>query len=309
MSEAIQKEEVAPVAQPAKPSKTETGYYRWLNSPSTRLILSDHAIVWRENVPVIERHPEAKLYSPMLGMGKVTASKGWPVANGINGLSVVFGGRGAGKSEFVARKVGADVIIRVGEPPEMYDNLPNVLHFEGFLESFMRAVYLAKKGKRVAIDGARQLMLATGGAAMTGGVSSAILSALTNLSIFCAREEVHVVLSVNPMVDEDKESELFQKLTASATGGWHLVRGDVVSESHRLITGRTFNGAVSGNDAEVAQQSAQGTLYGHAAFGVDGQDALSNLEAFSNGFTSSNVNPEDEVGPRKGSRIVFSDKE
>lgn len=308
MSEEVQKE-AGPVTQPKKPSKSETGYYRWLNSPSTRLILSDHVITWEDDVPEIERHPEARLYAPMLGMGKVTASKGWPVANGINGLSVVFGGRGAGKSEFVARKVGADIIIRVGEPPEMYDNLPNVLHFEGFLESFMRAVYLAKKGKRVAIDGARQLMLATGGAAMSGGVSSAILSALTNLSIFCAREEVHVVLSVNPMVDEDKETELFQKLTASSTGGWHLVRGDVISESHRLITGRTFNGTVSGDDKEFEQQGAQGTLYGHAAFGVDGQDALANLSAFNNGFESSSADPEDETGPRKGSRIVFSDKE
>lgn len=292
-----------------KPSKAETGYYRWLNAASTRLILSDHTIVWEDGVPDIERHPEARLYSPMLGMGKVTASKGWPIADGINGLSVVFGGRGAGKSEFIARKVGADIVIRVGEPPEMYDNLPNVLHFEGFLESFMRAVYLAKKGKRVAIDGARQLMLATGGAAMTGGVSSAILSALTNLSIFCAREEVHVVLSVNPMVDEDKETELFQKLTASATGGWHLSRGDILAESHRLITGRTFNGSRPGVEGDAVLEGAQGTLYGHAAFGVDGEDALANLHAFSNGAETGSSDPEDEVGPRKGSRIVFSDKE
>lgn len=308
MSEEIQKE-AAPATPAGKPSKSETGYYRWLNSPSTRLILSDHVVVWKDNNPEIERHPEARLYSPMLGMGKVTESNGWPVSGGINGLSVVYGGRGAGKSEFIARKVGADVIIRVGEPPEMYDNLSNVLHFEGFLESFVRAVYLAKKGKRVAIDGARQLMLATGGAAMSGGVSSAILSALTNLSIFCAREQVHIVLSVNPMVDEDKEAELFQKLTASATGGWHLIRGEVISESHRLITGRTFSGLVSGDESDSEHPGAQGTLYGHAAFGVDGQDVMSNLNAFSNGFEPGSANPENEVGPRKGSRIVFSDKE
>lgn len=296
-------------------AKPEKGFRTFLSN--TRFIFGESVITWDDDgIADIVRHPEAMLFAPMMKMNKVTQAN-WPNDGAINGLSIVYGGRGAGKSEFLTRKIGADVTIRVGEPPELYDNLPGVLHFEGFLESFMRAVFLAKKGKKVAIDGARQLMFTKQGAALKGGLSSGVLAALTNMSIFCAEHGVHILLSVNPMVDEEDEAELFAKMTAACTGGWHLSQGDVVGETHRLISGRTFMAGsasmapdVQPSDTGSLTGTAEGQIYGHSAFIASGQDALSNLKAFGGIDSSSATDPEDDLKPRKGSRIVFAgDKE
>lgn len=306
----MSEQNAAPAGKSVVGNSKEKGYRAFL--ASSRLIFGQSVITWDDSGnAIIANHPESMLFSPMLKMGKVTQAT-WPTDGAINGLSIVFGGRGAGKSEFLASKLGADVLIRVGEPPEMYDNLPNVLHFEGFLESFTRAVFLAKKGKKVVIDGARQLMFTKFGAALKGGLSSGVLAALTNMSIFCAEHGVHLVLSVNPMVDEEDEAELFAKMTAACTGGWFLFKGDVVGETHRLISGRTFisGGAIGLQDEAQPGEIGESKIYGHSAFTGNGQDVLSNLAAFQSDHPSRDFDIESDVGPRAGSRIVFAgDKE
>lgn len=245
-------------------------------------------------------HPEASFSAPSQPVVP-PVKVDWPVANGLAGASVAVGGMGAGKSEFIYSKLGVTKVLRVGEPVERFDSDSRSVLASSFAEAVFRAVYLAKQGEKVAIDGTRQLVFADLGPATEGGVSSGLYMALTNISNFAAQHGVHIVLTLNPMVKSELVTQVFNNVSASATGGWLIEGGRPTEETHRTADGRAFG-------ATNFESKAAPTL--GSSMLNPGLSATSTPIAPTLGVFNTPDPEDDEVAQgRVGTRFVFDGKE
>lgn len=246
-------------------------------------------------------HPEASFSAPA-GQMVAPTSLTWPVPDALAGASVVVGGMGAGKSEFAFSRLGVTKVVRVGEPVERFDSDPRVVRAASFAEAIFLAVFHAKKGERVAVDGTRQLVFADLGPATEGGVSSGLYMALTNISNFAAVHQVHIVLTLNPMVREQLVAQVYNNVAASVTGGWLIEKGASVSETHRTGSGRDFSG--SDELLDVRTPTLGSSMRNP---GLSGNDSprTPELQVFNT------PDPQDDlvIPAREGSRIVFTPEE
>lgn len=232
----------------------------------------------------------------------------WPIPGGLAGLSVLVGGRGAGKTTHLVNELHPTLIIRVGEPAENpIDAMANVIHAAGMVEAFFLAIAASKAGFSVAIDGTRPLVFSNLGAATRGGVASGLYLALTNISNLAAEHGVSIVATLNPMSDEANTEFVFQNVTASVVGGWLLESGSVSKETHRAASGRTFDAM----PADKENHPADGfmTIIGSGLFSTV-EPALSTLRAFK-GPDLTVVADEEDVpseAARKGIRFTAFDE-
>lgn len=143
------------------------------------------------------------------------------------GCYILYGGSGTGKSTILAiLRDGFDFFQSVGEPEPLSSDVRNVLR-EIYAVCLSRILFAAS-GKevkssplRICVDSWRELVYAAGGNALSGGISSGLLNALTNLSRLCETAGVTLVGSLNPMDitnNADRELGLLDAIKGATSG-------------------------------------------------------------------------------------------
>lgn len=195
--------------------------------------------------PLLSVRPEADL----------AASHSFPVAGHLSGVHMVVGGTGAGKSTWLSKQ-NLDVVVRWGEPSEMYDASPNAIGVADLTEMLAVSLVLSKAGFSVAIDSFRNLVFGITGAAGQGGVSVALYAALTSINNVCAQLGVLLVAAMNPMSTDDKALLVYNNIAASVAGMTVVDNGAVASQTARTSTGRRSTmGAVPRTDVHNMVQT------------------------------------------------------
>lgn len=143
------------------------------------------------------------------------------------GCYILYGGSGSGKSTILdILHDGFDFFQSVGEPEPLSSDVRNVLR-EIYAVCLSRILFAAsgKERKtspvRICVDSWRELVYAAGGNALSGGISSGLLNALTNLSRLCETAGVTLVGSLNPMDitnNTDRELGLLDAIKGATSG-------------------------------------------------------------------------------------------
>lgn len=153
------------------------------------------------------------------------------------GCYVMFGESGSGKSTLISglmRRVShsnvvsasgtrVPVLVDVGEPNARSVTLQQAIRglaascvwrlAECSSQSVESRVYI--------VDSLRELVYSTGGNALSGGISSGLLTALTTLSQLCARSNTILLGALNPMDitgNSDKIDALLETINGSTSG-------------------------------------------------------------------------------------------
>lgn len=143
------------------------------------------------------------------------------------GCYILYGGSGSGKSTILRiLQDGFDFFQSVGEPEPLSSDVRNILR-EIYAVCLSRILFAASGRQsntsplRICIDSWRELVYAAGGNALSGGISSGLLNALTNLSRLCETANVTLVGSLNPMDitnNSDREQGLLDAIKGATSG-------------------------------------------------------------------------------------------
>jgi hypothetical protein len=161
----------------------------------------------------------------------------WPVEKILPGITIVLGGRGAGKTSYLLNEKELDVLIRLNEPMEHVDANPEVYQATSVTNAISVALYLSLMGLRVAIDSFKSLVYGIEGAALSGGMSAGVFDFMTTVNNLVANFGAHFVVTVNPM-DSDRVAKTYDMLAASVTGIVLIENYHDTSSTYRLIDGR-----------------------------------------------------------------------
>lgn len=231
-------------------------------NPSTWFASNRAAI---RNVVFVPAQPRVLRATPLLSVrpqSPAGITHGWVIPNHMPGVHAVVGGTGAGKSVALS-KMELDVVIRWGEPTEMYDFEEHTIPVADFTEMLAVALMLARGGYRVAVDSLRPLVFGLTGAAGAGGVSVALFGALTSINNLFSELGLLVVVAVNPMSTEDKAKLVFENIAASVAGMTVVENGKVSSQTARTSRGRISSNPGNGSsdftvDTYVPRQTKLG---------------------------------------------------
>lgn len=167
----------------------------------------------------------------------------WPVPGIFPGIVTIVGDTGAGKTEYIDKKLGATAIVRFGEPIELVDADPRVVPARTVGEAVSVGILLDCFGHRVAIDSLRKLVYSLDGAAMEGGIVAALFDVVTALNNVVSSFGAVLMAAFNPMMaDESKIGRLHQRLAASCSGSILVANGGVEDSLLRTTGGRVSIG-------------------------------------------------------------------
>lgn len=207
-------------------------------SPFLRLVTDKDAV---------RAQPLHPSYQALLDHGPLQ----WPEKDVLPGIIVALGDTGSGKTTYLLKDSGVDVIIRYGEPYEAVDRAPNTVPALSVVEAISMAFLLSALGWRVAIDSLRTLVYGLEGNAMEGGMVASLFDLLTQLNNLAAEAGFVIHVAINPMLaDMSKADRLFKRVAASVSGAVHIVDGSVRERTFRLASGRSW-GQVERPDNEV----------------------------------------------------------
>lgn len=173
-------------------------------------------------------------------------SNDWPVDGVMNGVVVLQGGTGSGKTTRIKDVLNADVIIRYGEPSEMIDLDPRAVPARSVSALMTMMLTLSTLGMRVAVDSLRSLLYGLKGNTTTLGISAGVYDFLTQANNAMADIGGVAVMALNPLTGEGASSEdvvqtVFSRLTSACSGGQLLgQKGEMLRSTYRLTTGRSF---------------------------------------------------------------------
>jgi hypothetical protein len=216
-----------------------------------------------------------------LSIERKQGSVEWPAADIHSGVLVVIGETGAGKTTYLDREMSdkPEYIIRLGEPIEEVDyETGRAIRAYNLADAVELAIMLARYGHKVAIDGMRPLVYASDGAALKGGISSALFDSLTSLNNLCADSGVTIIITLNPMLDEDTQILSLYKKVSASTAGAVLIQNQAVTESQLRITRAPFrvNGTLAGqfsNGGEDRSSKGRKRVTGAADLGDPSQSS------------------------------------
>jgi len=198
--------------------------------------------------------PTVSSISTVALTNRVPTLRSWPVAEVFPGLVIMMGVTGSGKSVQLNDKLKPDVLIRWGEPYEMYDAQENAIHPSNADEVIAMALVFGALGLRVAIDSLRTLVFKLKGPASTGGIITTFYSLLTDLSNLFNQFDAAVVAIVNPMVQNDMVDFVYQQSIACTAGGILCADGAIEKSTYRKRTGRVFLGTDASQDSVVVSE-------------------------------------------------------
>lgn len=232
----------------------------------------------------------------------------WPREGIFAGLTAIVGGKGAGKSYHVAKKLDTEVIIRYGEPVEDYDLDERAVHVASFLDAIELAFILALAGIRVAIDSFRTLIYGLKGAAGEKGIKAEIFNLLTDLSNFFGYTGNTVIGVLNPLVSDEAMETVFSNSASSTVGAYYLSKGQVVSAEFRTVNGRFFEGTtIAASDAESVPDRVP-----NKGSDISLDTDVGDAEGPRGPRSDRSVVSDDEeyaTTPRRGARITFNETE
>lgn len=187
--------------------------------------------------------PAAKRYAskllPSFTPSTLLTGAQWPVPGIFPGIVTIVGDTGAGKTEYIDKKLGATAIVRFGEPIELVDADPRVVPARTAGEAISIGILLDCFGHRVAIDSLRKLVYSLDGAAMEGGIVAALFDVVTALNNVVSSSGAVLMAAFNPMMaDESKIGRLHQRLAASCSGSILVANGSVEDSLLRTTRGR-----------------------------------------------------------------------
>jgi hypothetical protein len=221
----------------------------------------------------------------------------WPVNKILPGITIVLGGRGAGKTTYLLDEQELDVLIRLNEPMEHVDSNPEVYQATSVTNAISVALFLSMIGLRVAIDSFKSLVYGIEGAALSGGMSAGVFDFMTTVNNLVANFGTHFVVTVNPM-DSDRVDKTYDMLAASVTGIILLKNYREVGSTFRLTDGRVANQS-TGEFAEAleAQDSYQFTGPNRPVIVPENVEPITRSP-----FGPRSINETDD-SPRQGGRI------
>lgn len=180
-------------------------------------------------------------------------------AGHMPGLHLLIGEGGSGKSTHLFEVVKPEVVIRYGEPSEMYDAQGEhkgvfVVPVNDANAAIGLALVLAFAGFGVAIDSLRELLFGIKGAAAAGGISTGFYSLITSMSNLYAQTGSIVIAVANPMTVGEKAEVVYSALLSSASGVTSFVRGSSPVLSYRSTEGRVIGKGVDADSAQIYTQ-------------------------------------------------------
>lgn len=175
----------------------------------------------------------------------------FPYPNSLGGATVVIGAVGSGKSFYVLKTKGVDVLIRLNEPMENLDNDDSAYPATSVTNALSVSIVLSLLGLKVAIDSFKSLVFGLEGAALTGGMSSGVFDFMTTANNVIANFGVNVLITVNPM-DPLKVQPVYDMLSASVTGAVLIENKRVFAETYRLADGRVSESGGFKDDLNAA---------------------------------------------------------
>lgn len=187
-------------------------------------------------------------------------SGNWPCADATSGTILVLGDTASGKTHYFRHSVGADVIIRYGEPQEDVDLEEHTVKARSLPHMISMALSLSVLGLHTCADSLRSLVYGIKGNAGESGFSTGFHDFNTQLNNVFADAGTVCFFSVNPLLGggaeaEQKADRLFTRLASGCSGAVHLVnRGEVRATSYRLVTGRVSYSASNAVDSIPVQK-------------------------------------------------------
>jgi hypothetical protein len=142
----------------------------------------------------------------------------WPYPGGMSGITILIGGSGAGKSEYMWRILQPDVVIRYGEAYEKWDRKPNVVHANSIITAIELAIGYSLLGLTVGIDSLRYAAYTIEGPAGPKGIVTTLFTMLTDLSNLVAVSGANIPVVFNPMVSDDAMEILYDNGGGSCAG-------------------------------------------------------------------------------------------
>jgi hypothetical protein len=142
----------------------------------------------------------------------------WPYPDGMSGITIIIGGSGAGKSEYMWQVLQPDVVIRYGEAYETWDRQPNVVHANSIITAIELAIGYSLLGLTVGIDSLRYAAYTIEGPAGPKGIISTLFTMLTDLSNLVAVSGANIPVIFNPMVSDEAMDILYDNGGGSCAG-------------------------------------------------------------------------------------------
>nr|QYF49845.1 MAG: hypothetical protein 2 [Guangxi cysto-like virus 13] len=164
------------------------------------------------------------------------------------GTTLVIGDTFQGKTFVTRERLDVDMIIRLTEPFEDVDLDPRTVPVSTLHQALSIAIVCSHLGYRVAIDSLRAVVFNQSGAAMAGGISASLFSDLTTLNNLFATAGVHVVTTLNPMLDDvSKLPRFYIRAGASVAAALVVEDGQITDGMVRTEKGRhDIHGAPGG---------------------------------------------------------------
>nr|QYF49747.1 MAG: hypothetical protein 2 [Guangxi cysto-like virus 3] len=197
-----------------------------------------------------KRTPVSAVYGRFFDMG---------YARGVfPGLTLVIGDTFQGKTFVTRERLNVDMIIRLTEPFEDVDLDPRTVPVSTLHQALSIAIVCSHLGYRVAIDSLRSVVFNQSGAAMAGGLSASLFSDLTTLNNLFATSGIHVVTTINPMLDDvAKLPRFYVRAGASVAAALVVADGQITDGMVRTEKGRHDLHDAPGGASRVSSEPEQ----------------------------------------------------